>query len=352
MNYLRSAFFQHSVARLAALLFLGTTQLYAAPMEEVQFVDVDGVRTGYVEGGSGETMVLVHGGGFGSAAHFSNNFRAIFDDLTPHFHVYVIDKLGQGYTDNPIRDADYTMLGVAHHIYRFMETLGLQKVHLAGHSRGALPSLRIAADHPEMIETLTIYDSNTLNPATLNPPSQTTSAPTQPPPAAPPTPTQPQQVEPPTPTKESIREFWVSRLHHKDSLTDAFVEEELRVSLLPKFREASEKMRSLTAQWVENNPEKMAENPRSRGGWWIDDMKRETYSRVKAGRLKAPTLIIWGFNDPGASYTIGIEIFNIISAVVDRTELHLFNQSMHYVFQEYPQEISDLMVSFIGNSKD
>ncbi len=352
MNYLRSAFFKHSVARLAALLFLGTTQLYAAPMEEVQFVDVDGVRTGYFEGGSGETMVLVHGGGFGDSRHFSNNFRSIFDYLTPHFHVYAIDKLGQGYTDNPLRDADYTMLGVAQHIYRFMETLGLQKVHLAGHSRGALPSLRIAADHPEMIETLTIYDSNTLNPATLNPPSQTASAPTQPPPAAPPTPTQPQAAERPVPTKESIREFWFSRLHHKDSFTDAFVEEELRVSVLPKFQEAREKMRSLTAQWVENNPEKMAENPRSRGGWWIDDMKRETYARVKAGSLKPPTLIIWGFNDPGASYTIGIEIFNIISAVVDRTELHLFNQSMHYVFQEYPREVADLMVDFIRNSKD
>ena len=81
-------------------------------------------------------------------------------------------------------------------------------------------------------------------------------------------------------------------------------------------------------------------------------MKSETYARVKAGRLKPPTLIIWGFNDPGAAYTIGIEIFNIISAVVDRTELHLFNQSMHYVFQEYPREVADLMVDFIRNSKD
>ena len=70
MNFLRRAFFKHSVASLAALLFFGTTQLYAAPMGEIQFVDVDGVRTGYFEGGSGEVMVLVHGGGFGDSRHF------------------------------------------------------------------------------------------------------------------------------------------------------------------------------------------------------------------------------------------------------------------------------------------
>ena len=340
MNSLRRVFFKHSLASLAALLFFRTTQSYAAPMEEVQFVDVDGVRTGYFEGGSGEAMVLVHGGAFGSTPHFSNNWRAIFDYLASHFHVYAIDKLGQGHTENPLRDADYTMLAVTQHIYRFMETLGMQGVHLVGHSRGALPAIRIATDHPEMIETLTIFDSNTLAPDRPSPPSQTTAAPTQ-----------PQQVEPPTPTKESIREFWIPRLYNKNSLTDAFIEEELRVSLLPKFKEAGEKMSSLTAQWVENNPEKMAENPGLRRRWWYDEMKLETFARINAGQLKPPTLIIWGFNDPSADYTLGIDIYNIVSAVVDRTELHLFNQCGHYGFQEYPREIADLMVGFIRNSK-
>ena len=35
----------------------------------------------------------------------------------------------------------------------------------------------------------------------------------------------------------------------------------------------------------------------------------------------------------------------------DNKELHFFNQSGHYAFQEYPRETADLMVSFIRNAK-
>ena len=340
MSLVRRIFFKHSVASVAVLLFLSNTPSYGAPIDGIKFVDVDGVRTGYVEGGSGEAMVLVHGGGFGSAAHFSNNWRSIFDYLASHFHVYAVDKLGQGHTDNPRRDADYSMMAVTQHIYRFMESVGIQKVHLVGHSRGALPAARIAVDHPEMIRTLTLFDSNTLAPDNPNALRRRTPAATQRP------------TPPPVPTKESIRQFWSSLSHRQDFLTDDFIEAEFQVTQLPKFREATEKMASLTAQWAKLNPEKIKENPGSQGRWWYDEMKRETFVRINAGRFKNPTLIIWGFNDPGASYRLGITLYEIFSAVVDRTELHLFNQCMHYGFLEYPREVSDVMVSFIRNAKE
>jgi pimeloyl-ACP methyl ester carboxylesterase len=283
-------------------------------------------------------MVLVHGGHFGSAAHFSNNWRSIFDYLVSHFHVYAIDKLGQGHTENPLRDADYSMMAVTQHIYRFMETVGIQEVHLVGHSRGALPAARIAVDHPEMVQTLTLFDSNTLAPDNPNPPPRRT------PPAA------QRGGPPPVPTQESIRQFWTSLSHRQDFLTDDFVEVEFQVSQLLKLREATEKMASLATEWAKLNPEKIKENPRIAGRWWYDEMKRETFDRIHAGRFKNPTLIIWGFNDPGASYTLGITLYEIFSAVVDRTELHFFNQCMHYGFLEYPREVSDVMVTFIRNA--
>ncbi len=340
MSLVRRVFFKHSVASLAVLLFLRSTPSYGAPINEIKFVDVDGVRPGYVEGGSGVAMVLVHGGGFGSTAHFSNNWRSIFDYLASHFHVYAVDKLGQGHTDNPRRDADYSMMAVTQHIYRFMESVGIQKVHLVGHSRGALPAARIAVDHPEMIRTLTLFDSNTLAPDNPNAPRRRTPAATQRP------------TPPLVPTKESIRQFWSSLSHRQDFLTDDFIEAEFQVTQFPKFREATEKMASLTAQWAKLNPEKIKENPGSQGKWWYDEMKRETFVRINAGRFKNPTLIIWGFNDPGASYRLGITLYEIFSAVVDRTELHLFNQCMHDGFLEYPREVSDVMVSFIRNAKE
>ena len=108
----------------------------------------------------------------------------------------------------------------------------------------------------------------------------------------------------------------------------------------------------VSSQWVKQNPEKMKENPRLRNGWWYDQMKRETFERIQAGRLKSPTLIIWGFNDPSAPANLGINLYNKIASVLGRAELHFFNESGHSVFQEYPRETADLIVSFIKNAKD
>ena len=110
MNVLPKVVITHFGVSLAAVAFLFSTMSCGAPMGKVKFVDVDGVKTGYFEGGSGEAMVLVHGGSFGSTVP-ANCWSPIFDDLAAHFHVYVVDKLGQGYTDNPVNDADYTMGG-------------------------------------------------------------------------------------------------------------------------------------------------------------------------------------------------------------------------------------------------
>ena len=285
-------------------------------------------------------MVLVHGGHFGSTVSM-NGWRPIFDHLASHFHVYALDKLGQGYTENPQSDSDYNMSAVTQHIYRFMEALGLQKVHLVGHSRGALPAARIAADHPGMITTLTLFDSNTLAP----------DVPSSSRPAAP-------RVQPaaelPTPTRKSIRQSLLSNpsIYHKDFITEAYVEAELRLALDPKLREAGRKLSSLTAEWARLNPEKIEENPGLQRRWWYYAMKAETFDRINAGRLKSPTLIIWGFNDPSASYTLGVTLYEIFSKVVDQTQLHFFNQSGHYVFQEYAEEVTDLMMSFIESVRE
>ena len=336
MKLQRRAFFKQSVAGLAVLPFFASTKSYAAPMGKARFVDVDGIRTSYFEGGSGEPMVLVHGGHFGSTVS-ANCWRPIFDHLASHFHVYVVDKLGQGYTDNPESDAHYSMEAVIQHLYRFMKTLGLQNVHLVGHSRGALPAATVATEHPEMVENMILFNSRTLAPDDHGADRRPRAA--TPPPAAVPSP----------PTRESIRQSLLSNpsVFHKEYVTDDYVEGELRVALLPKRKEAEKKMLELTARWVKLNPEKVKENPRIGGRWWYDEVKRETLEGMKAGRLKAPTLLLWAHNDPPGAHTFGISLYNIISGVVERTQLHVFNHCGHYAFQEYPGEVTEQMVSFI-----
>ncbi len=69
---------------------------------------------------------------------------------------------------------------------------------------------------------------------------------------------------------------------------------------------------------------------------------------LQAGGLKRPTLIIWGYNDPSATYDMGVDLFKLVSSSVDRAQLHFFNKCGHAPYREYPQAATELMVSFVG----
>ena len=78
---------------------------------QAKFVDVDGISTRYFDKGKGETIVLFHGGNFGShhGADCAADWNLNFDGLAEECRVVAVDKIGQGYTDNPETDDDYTM---------------------------------------------------------------------------------------------------------------------------------------------------------------------------------------------------------------------------------------------------
>ena len=136
------------------------------PISGAKFVDVDGIRTRYFERGSGEAVVLVHGGAFGSTtgACCADDWDLNFDGLAQWFRVFAIDKLGQGYTDNPRTDDDYTMHAAVQHAYATLHALGIEGAHLVGHSRGGYLVCRLTVEHPELVKSCTIVDSNTCAP--------------------------------------------------------------------------------------------------------------------------------------------------------------------------------------------
>lgn len=144
--------------------------------------------------------------------------------------------------------------------------------------------------------------------------------------------------------------------YSKDKITDDYVEAVLRIALLPKVKEAEERLKLLTSRFVERNPEKVKQNPSlgimtAPSPWWVHDVKEETLAMIKAGRLKAPTLIVWGFNDLSAPYKLGIELVKTIFPVARQmTRFQIFNRAAHYVYREHPEEVNRLLVDFIQNS--
>src|SRR5262249_7237630 len=145
------------------------------------------------------------------------------------------------------------------------------------------------------------------------------------------------------PTRESIRRAnMASPLSvRKDFITEAYVEAQFRIASLPKLADVDAKFRALKEKWVRDNPERVKADPRlgnnvGANAWWLIDAKNKTLDMIRAGRLKAPTIMIWGWNDAFAPYTLAIDSMETISKVVDRTELHILNKASHFVFAEYP----------------
>ena len=113
MKFYRRFKFRYLVGLLCLVIVANWNWLIAdqgSSMGESKFVDVNGIRTRYFEAGQGEAMVLVHGAQFGRAAGASHNWMPIFPSLAKHFHVYALDKLGMGLTDNPKSDEGYWII--------------------------------------------------------------------------------------------------------------------------------------------------------------------------------------------------------------------------------------------------
>ena len=76
-----------------------------------KWADVDGVRTRYFDEGQGAPIVFIHGRQCGDASggESAQDFDLNFTPLSKRYRCVAIDRLGQGFTDLPKRDADYTM---------------------------------------------------------------------------------------------------------------------------------------------------------------------------------------------------------------------------------------------------
>jgi len=119
-------------------------------------VSVGGHRLHYeVEGpANGRAVVLVHGLG-GRAEDWR--------DLAPYvakagFRVYLPDLIGYGRSEKPA-DFSYSVHDEADVVVGFLDALELKQVDLGGWSMGGAIVQHVAADHPDRVRRLLLFDS-------------------------------------------------------------------------------------------------------------------------------------------------------------------------------------------------
>lgn len=291
---------------------------------KAKFVNVNGIRTRYYELGQGEPMVLIHGEGY--SGHSSANFWSKnIPGLAKHFHVFALDRLGSGLTDNPKSDKDYTIHAEMAHIVEFIHTLNLGKVHLVGQSHGGGMSMFIAVEHPDVVRSIVIIDSIT---------------------AAPLGPGVPPEQDPvlKCPSEPDIA-HWKCRLSALSYKPDVAWDEEFwkageYMASLPKSQEAGKKVKAGAGESSGPTP---ASSP-------FNNWKRDILAKIQndPNALNIPVLIIWGHDDHSVPLARGYALYDVIAAQNPRVRMLVVNRADHFDFRSYPEEYNSYIINYIN----
>ena len=111
---------------------------------------VDDHRIVYLEGGKGETILLLHGYGGDK-----DNWTRFAKYLTSDYHVVIPDLAGFGESSKLSKD-NYDIENQVTRIDRFAEVLKLGVFHMAGHSMGGMIAAVYGVKHPQKVLTLAL----------------------------------------------------------------------------------------------------------------------------------------------------------------------------------------------------
>lgn len=101
---------------------------------------------------NGRTVVLLHGMNFGGF-YFSGPIELL---RNAGFRVVVPDQIGFGRSSKAI--IPYNFHDMARNTRKLLESLGVAKAAIVGHSMGGMLAARFAASYPDMTERLVIYN--------------------------------------------------------------------------------------------------------------------------------------------------------------------------------------------------
>lgn len=128
-----------------------------------QFARVNNIKLHYLDHPGGEPPLVLMPGLTANAHAFDGLVRA---GLSPRFRVLALDLRGRGLSDKP--ESGYSLAEHASDVMDLLDTLGLDRVVLGGHSFGGLLSFYMAAKYPQRVSKLVIIDAaGTLHPKIL-----------------------------------------------------------------------------------------------------------------------------------------------------------------------------------------
>lgn len=116
-------------------------------------MQVNGTEIAYEMRGQGEPLLMIHGAG---VPHGS--FQPQYESLSSHFRLYLPDLRGHG--KSAVTQAPYSMKQFADDMIGLLDSLGIEKTLILGHSMGGTIAQQMAVDHPERVKALVLAETN------------------------------------------------------------------------------------------------------------------------------------------------------------------------------------------------
>jgi pimeloyl-ACP methyl ester carboxylesterase len=129
------------------------TSTVAGIVLEPRTIDTGAVRTSYLEAGTGEPVVMLHGSGPGVSA--MANWQHNIGTLSQRFRVLAPDIVGFGATQRP-DDVVYSLRTWTDQIWAFLDAHGIEKTAIVGNSLGGRIALQMATDCPDRITKMVL----------------------------------------------------------------------------------------------------------------------------------------------------------------------------------------------------
>jgi pimeloyl-ACP methyl ester carboxylesterase len=129
----------------------------AYAVAELKYLDLHGERVAYLDEGSGEVILLLHG-----IAGSSQTWRSLIRPLSRHHRVIAPDLLGHGNSTKP--RSDYSLGALSVLVRDILDQLGIARATIVGHSLGGGVAMQFVYQHPDYVQRMVLIASGGLGP--------------------------------------------------------------------------------------------------------------------------------------------------------------------------------------------
>ena len=273
-------------------------------------LEVNGVRLHCVVEGKGPLVLLLHG-----FPETSRAWRKQIPALAERFRVVAPDLRGYGGSDKPRGIAAYRTSVVADDIVGLIHAFDAERAHVVGHDWGGGVAWTLATVHPEVVDRLAVL--NCPHPAVM---------------------------------QRALRSNWVQI--RKSWYIFAF-----QLPWLPEwaFRRDGAKALKDALRRSTKRPDTFSEadldayarafSAPGAATAAINYYRAAARSRVPPGKIKAPTLLIWGVDD----IALGIELTRGMDGLFEHEpRIEYVPDSSHWVMEERPEVVNRLLLEFLA----